>query len=142
MPIYTEDSTVDKNYTNLMIYVRYQINIDKMDAYLLTVGITPEIKYGNVYFLKRVYATTVVDIKSQSFIEKVFDLSVTTGQAPKIKKDLSEIKQNLNVYITSAETSPISPIIPHTPSTPTLTIDKASNNNITKGKSKGSSKLA
>jgi len=136
MTEYKEDPNVDKNYSNLMVYVRFQTNIDKMDTYLKSIGIIPEIKYGNVYYLKRVYATTVVDIKSQNFIEKVFDLSVTNGQAPKSIKPDPEIKKNLNVYKNPIEKPSKSPKLPTTPPSPHIFTDIASENNLTNIKNK------
>jgi hypothetical protein len=140
MTEYKEDGSVDKNYINLMIYVRYQINIDKMDTYLKSIGIIPEIKYGNVYYLKRVYATTVVDIKSQIFIEKVFELPLTTGQVPKPQPNINSDK-NLNVYKNPPVKSTKSPTKPFTPPKSEIFLDKASEDNITKGKSKNIRKL-
>ena len=120
MPIYTENPNVDKNYTNLLIYVRYQINIDKMDAYLLTLGITPKIKYGNMYFLERVYNTVVIDIKTQSFIESVFEVPLTAGMAPKSLITDPTINKNLRVYVTPP-VDPTKPITnPYTPPKPSI----------------------
>lgn len=122
MPLYTEDPVSDKNYTNLMIYVRFQTNIDKMDAYLKLLGMTPEIKYGNVYFLKRVYATTVVDIKSQDFIEKIFEIPLTSGQAPKSVKSYADTNSNLRVYVTPPEDTTKPKNQPYTPPKPSIYI--------------------
>lgn len=98
MDSYEEDVNSDKYYTNLLIYVRFQTNIDKMNAYFKTVGLSPMINYGNMYFLKRVYATQVVDIKSLDFVEKVFEIPLTTGQSPKSIKS-SDTNSNLRVYM-------------------------------------------
>jgi hypothetical protein len=130
MSEYTEDTSSDKNYTNLLIYVRYQINIDKMDAYLTAQGITPMINYGNMYFLKRVYATQVVDIKSLDYIEKVFEIPLTTGLASKTAST-SQTNSTLNVYVTPA-TSTTTPTLPYTPPQPSITVDKATWVNINK----------
>ena len=111
MPRYKEDKNVDKNYENLLVYVRFQVNIDKMDNYLKSIGIVPEIKYGNMYFLKRIYKTTVVDIKNQPFIEKVFDLPLNIGTAPKTIRDEAKVTKNLTVY----KTPPASPFTPPPP---------------------------
>ena len=117
---YTEDPNVDKNYSNLLIYVRFQTNIDKMDAYLKTLGITPEIKYGNMYFLKRIYATTVVDIKSQDFIEKVFVISLTIGTASQSVTSYTDTNTNLRVFV-NPPVDPTKPTTkPYTPPTPSI----------------------
>ena len=121
MPPYIEDPNVDKNYTNLLIYVRFQTNIDKIDAYLKTLGITPEIKYGNMYFLKRIYYTTVVDIKSQDFIEKVFEIALSFGVAPKTVKSWTDTNKNLRVYVTPLEDPTKPKTKPYTPPTPSIT---------------------
>jgi len=121
MPTYAEDPNVDKNYTNLMIYVKGSVNIDKMDAYLLKMGITPDIKYGSVYFLKRIYATTVVDIKTQIFIDRLFEIPLTIGHAA------TEIPEgttsNIQVYQTPPDVAPTSPTLPHKPAKPTIFVD-------------------
>jgi hypothetical protein len=124
MPSYLEDPTSDKNYTNLLIYVRFQTNIDKMDAYLKLLGITPEIKYGNMYFLKRIYATTVVDIKSQDFIEKIFEIPLTSGMAPKEVKSYSDVNSNLRVYVTPPEDPTKPKTQPYTPPKPGIYTSK------------------
>ena len=122
MPLYTEDPISDKNYTNLLIYVRFQTNIDKMDAYFKLLGMTPEIKYGNMYFLKRVYATTVVDIKSQDFIEKIFEIPLSTGQSPKSVKNYADTNSNLRVYVTPPEDPTKPSNQPYTPPKPSIYI--------------------
>ncbi len=131
MTAYTEDTTVDKNYTNLLIYVRFQTNIDKMDSYLGTIGIIPEIHYGNMYFLKRVYATTVTDIKAQAFIEKIFDIPINMGTAPKTVVSTSvENNRTLRVYAETEVSKTIPKKKPYTPAKPIIYIDKATNDDI------------
>lgn len=124
MESYTEDPTSDKNYTNLLIYVRFQTNIDKMDAYFKMLGLTPEIKYGNMYFLKRVYATTVVDIKTQDFIEKIFEIPLATGSAPKSVKSYADTNSNLRVYVTPPEDPTKPKTQPYTPPKPSIYTSK------------------
>lgn len=135
MPNYEEDKSVDKNYVNLLVYVRFQTNIDKMDNYLRTIGISPEIKYGNMYFLRRIYRTTVSDIKNQPFIEKIFDLPLNIGTAPKKLRDESMVTKNLTVY-KNPPTSPTSPpTSPTAPPRPNVILDRnnLNGNNRTNG---------
>ena len=125
MPVYVEDPNSDKNYINLIIYVRFQTNIDKMDSYLLNLGITPGIKYGNMYFLRRVYFTTVADIKSQDFIEKVFPVPLLTGTVPKeVKTDLNA-NENLRIYKIPPVEPTQPPAQPYAPHKPQIYIDRA-----------------
>lgn len=123
IPKYTENPDVDKNYVNLLVYVRFQTNIDKMDAYLRTLGITPLIKYGNVYLLVRVYKTTVIDIKNQPFIEKVFELNLNTGTAPKTIVNENISTKNLTIYKTPPPSSTIPSAAPFQPPTPNISMD-------------------
>ena len=117
MPTYTEDSTTDKNYTNLMIYVKGSTNISKMDAYLAGAGIAPDIKYANVYFLKRIYNTIVVNIKALDFVDKVFEIPISTGQAPQSLTTDKETSSTTTAN-TTAPTSPYTP--PKQPFTPPI----------------------
>ena len=143
MDSYEEDPNVDKNYINLLIYVRFQTNIDKMDEYLKKIGITPEIKYGNVYFLKRVYYTTVSDIKLQGFIEKVFEIPISTGAAPKkVVEDPKvirdrEIKKTVQVFSTPPP-SPTRPVEqPYSPARPNISLDRSTIDDINTGRRRG-----
>ena len=134
MPKYEEDKNVDKNYVNLLVYVRFQVNIDKTDQYLSKIGITPEIKYGNMYFLKRVYKTTVLEIKSQEFIEAVFEIPLNAGTVPKTIKDESVTTKNLTVY----KNPPVSPTKPPTqpfvPPVPNVGLDRPTLDNLRGGR--------
>jgi hypothetical protein len=86
-----------------------------------------------MYFLERVYATVFADIRSQDFIERVLDLSVTTGQAPKSITQEPEVKKNLTVYKTPVEKPKTSPVLPTTPPKPHIFTDIASQDNLTSG---------
>jgi hypothetical protein len=124
MDIYVENPEVDKNYTNLMVYVRFQTNIDKMDAYLKTENITPKIKYGNIYFLERIYKTEINDIKSQNFIEKVFEIPIATGEAPKEIYKKEDKISDLRIF-REPKPKPEKPIRkPYTPSKPSVKLNK------------------
>ncbi len=93
MPAYTQNPKTDKNYFNVMIYIRFQTNMDKLDDWLEKEGITPKINYQNVYFLERIYKTKVQEIKKLNYVEEVFDLKITLGQAPKEVKKISTLDQ-------------------------------------------------
>ena len=93
MAAYTQDPATDKNYFNVIIYVRFQTNMDKLDAYLEAQDITPKIKYANMYFLERVYVTQVQELKKLDYVEAVYDLKVTVGQAPQEVKTSRKASQ-------------------------------------------------
>jgi hypothetical protein len=82
IPQYTQDNTVNKNYNSVMVYVRYQVNLDQMNAYLTASGITADIQYANVYYFYRMYVTTSTAIQALPFVEKVFIIPLTVGLAP------------------------------------------------------------
>jgi hypothetical protein len=83
MTTYTVDPNVDKNYSSALVYVRFQLNMDKMDAFLSANGLTPYIKYGNVYYFDRLYVTMIETIKGQEFIEKLFVIPLGIGTTAK-----------------------------------------------------------
>jgi len=97
MPPFEQDPTIDKNYFNVLVYVRFQTNIDKMKAYIKTNGLTAKITYGNVFFFERIYVTALEDIKKQEYIEKVFEIALGTGQAP--KELVKEVFPKTNVRV-------------------------------------------
>jgi len=135
MDAYSENTASDKNYFNVIIYVRFQTNMDKLDAYLDTEGITPKIKYANMYYLERVYATKVQEIKKLDYVEQVFDMKLTAGQAPKEVKKLSSLTQTENkskrVYRT-AEVKDTTPVKPYTPPSPNVVLERVVSNKVLK----------
>ena len=121
---YEEDTKIDKNYTNLMVYVRFQTNIDKTDAYFKSENIIPKIKYGNVYFLERIYKTKINDIKSQDFIQEVFEIPITTGQVPIEAKKITDKRSDLRIF-REKKPMPDKPIRkPFTPAKPSISVSK------------------
>ena len=134
MTAYAENPETDKNYFNVMIYVRFQTNMDKLDEYLNEQGITPKIKYANVYYLERVYVTAVQEIKKLDYVEQVFDLKLTVGQAPKEVKKASSLTQTENrakrVYRKPVK-KPYTPIKkPYTPPKPNVTLERVISNKV------------
>jgi hypothetical protein len=79
MQTYTENVDSNKNYNSVMVYVRFQINMDKMDTFIKDNQLTAYIKYGNVYYFDRLYITIIETIKKQEFIEKVFIIPLGIG---------------------------------------------------------------
>ncbi|MFW5847968.1 MAG: hypothetical protein ACOCVF_03545, partial [bacterium] len=134
MDTYEEDTTVDKNYFNVLIYVRFQTNMDKLEDYLADNDLKPKIKYSNVYFLERIYATKLQEIKKLNYVERVFELNVTTGQAPKkIRKDANSrgVKPVTQVY-RSPDKKQTSPSKPYTPPKPNITLERSVSNKVVK----------
>lgn len=82
MQPYTQDTTVNKNYNSVMVYVRFQVNLDQMNAYLKSSGITADIQYGNIYYFYRMYVTVSTAIQALPFVEKVFIIPLNAGLAP------------------------------------------------------------
>jgi hypothetical protein len=127
MPPFEQDPTIDKNYYNVLVYVRFQTNIDKMNAYIKTNGLNAKITYGNVFFFERIYVTVLEDIKKQEYIEKVFEIPLGTGQAPKevIKKIFP--KKNIKIYkdLPKDIRKPLDDRLPetHRPPRPRLRVD-------------------
>jgi hypothetical protein len=136
MEAYAEDTATDKNYFNVIIYVRFQTNIDKLDAYLESEGITPKIKYANMYYLERVYATKVQEIKKLDYLEQVFDIKLTAGQAPKEVKKVSSLQRTENrakrVY-RKPVAKPTTPVRkPYTPPSPNVVLERVVSNKVLK----------
>lgn len=126
MKPYEEDPKTDKNYTNLMVYVRFQTNIDKTDAYFKSENIIPKIKYGNVYFLVRIYNTKINDIKSQDFIEEVFEIPISTGSVPIEPKKIRDKRTDLRIF-REPKLIPEKPIRkPYTPAKPSIRVPRGS----------------
>lgn len=134
MPDYIEDETVDKNYSNLIIYVRFQTNMDKLDDYLKANNITPKIKHANMYYLERVYATKIQEIKKLNYLEQVFDLKLTVGQAP--KKVANPKKTTNKVYRTPVvkKTKPKPKTKRYTPPKPNVVLQRTVSNKVVKNK--------
>jgi hypothetical protein len=136
MEAYAPETKTDKNYFNVLIYVRFQTNMDKLDEYLASQDITPKIKYANMYFLERVYATQVQELKKLDYVEQVYDLKVTTGQSSKEVKKTSSLTRTENkakqVYRTPSKkkTTPIKK--PYTPPKPNVTLERVVNNRVIK----------
>jgi len=136
MEAYAENTATDKNYFNVMIYVRFQTNMDKLDAYLDTQGITPKIKYANMYYLERVYVTAVQEIKKLDYVEQVFDIKLSAGQAPKEVKKASTLTRTENrakrVYRTAVvdDTTPVKK--PYTPPKPNVVLERVVSNKVLK----------
>lgn len=127
MPIFEQDPLVDKNYYNVLVYVRFQTNIDKMKAYVETNDLTAKITYGNVFFFERIYVTILEDIKKQEYIEKVFEIELGVGQAPKeLIKEVST-KTNITVYkdVEVDTRLPVDDSVPntHRPPKPSFRVD-------------------
>ena len=128
MTAYAENTSTDKNYFNVIIYVRFQTNMDKLDDWLKAENITPKIKYANMYFLERVYVTKVQEIKKLEYVESAFDLKLTVGQSPKkVKKVASELNKTENKAKRVFRTAPVSdktPIKkPYTPPKPNIVLE-------------------
>ena len=128
MAAYAEDPKTDKNYFNVIIYVRFQTNMDKLDDWLEQEGITPKIKYANMYFLERVYVTKVQEIKKLDYVEQVFDLKITLGQAPKeVKKSsrLDQVDAKARRVYRKPVPKPTTPVRkPYTPPKPNVTLER------------------
>ncbi|MFA5586062.1 MAG: hypothetical protein WDA02_05890 [Saccharofermentanales bacterium] len=96
----------DKNYFNLIVYVRFQQNIDSMKSYCDVNGLKPKINYGNLFYFEKVYINRVEDLKKQIFIEKVFQLEI--GKPNIIEKEI------IPRPIVSVTREPeISPLVPN-----------------------------
>jgi len=136
MPAYTQNPATDKNYFNVIIYVRFQTNMDKLDAWLAAEDITPKIKYANMYFLERVYVTKVQEIKKLDYVEQVFDLKISLGTAPKEVKKLSTLDQiegkARRVFRTPVpkQTTPVKK--PYTPPKPNVVLERVVSNRVVK----------
>lgn len=102
--IITDNS--DRNYFNIIVYVRFQQNIDRMKSYCDVNGLTPKINYGNLFYFEKVYINRVEDLKMQDFIEKVFQLEI--GKPNIIEKEI------VSRPIVSITREPlISPVVPN-----------------------------
>lgn len=95
----------DKNYFNLIVYVRFQQNIDSMKSYCDVNGLIPKINYGNLFYFEQVYINRVEDLKKQVFIEKVFQLEI--GKPNIIEKEI--ISRPVVSIIREPEISPLVP---------------------------------
>ena len=128
MPAYAENTSTDKNYFNVIIYVRFQTNMDKLDDWLDVENITPKIKYANMYFLERVYVTKVQEIKKLDYVEQVFDLKISLGTAPKeVKKSsaLDELDAKSRRVFRTPTVSSTKPVVrPYTPPKPNIVLDR------------------
>ena len=127
MPAYTQNTATDKNYFNVIIYVRFQTNMDKLDAWLAKENITPKIKYANMYFLERVYVTKVQEIKKLDYVEQVYDLKISLGSAPKEVKKTNTVSQTEGRALKVYKTPPVKKSTPvkkkYTPPKPNIVLE-------------------
>lgn len=83
-------------FFNVLIYVKFTENIEKLDEYLQAIGIIPKIRYSNMYFLERVHGNYVVELEKLEYLEQVFRIPLNTGRIPKkLRKDKYDA---LNIY--------------------------------------------
>ena len=133
MDAYSEDTKSDKNYYNVLVYVRFQTNMDKLDEFLAKNGITPKVKYANMYFLERVYATMAQKIKTLDYVEKVFELDLTTGQAPKkvkTKESALSSQEKAKMVYRQAPSKKTEPKKPYTPPKPNVVLERTIRNRV------------